>query len=110
MLVAAADLVAKSCPTLCDPVNCSPPGSSVHGFPRQEYWSGLPFPSPDDHPDPAFEPMSPASQADSLPLSHRGSILEFFFSFFPCPFYLVLYKKLWDPQSGVEPRWSGPLV
>ena len=30
MLVAAADLVAKSCPTLCDPVNCSPPGSSVH--------------------------------------------------------------------------------
>ena len=27
-------------------MNCSPPGSSVHGFSRQEYWSGLPFPSP----------------------------------------------------------------
>ena len=34
------------CVWLCDSVDCSPPGSSVHGFPRQEYWSGLPFPSP----------------------------------------------------------------
>ena len=38
--------VAQSCPTLCKPMDCSPPGSSVHGFSRQEYWSGLPFPSP----------------------------------------------------------------
>ena len=38
--------VAKSYPTLCNPMDCSPPGSSVHGFSRQEYWSGLPFPSP----------------------------------------------------------------
>ena len=30
------------------------------GFPRQEYWSGLPFPSPGDHPDPEIEPVSPA--------------------------------------------------
>ena len=33
------------------------------GFPRQEYWSGLPFPSPGDLPDPGIEPMSPASPA-----------------------------------------------
>ena len=33
------------------------------GFPRQEYWSGLPFPSPGDLPDPVMEPMSPASPA-----------------------------------------------
>ena len=33
-------LVTQSCPTLCDPMNCSPPGSSVHRFPRREYWSG----------------------------------------------------------------------
>ena len=33
-------------PALCDPMDCSQPGSSVHGFSRQEYWSGLPFPSP----------------------------------------------------------------
>ena len=35
-------------------------GSSVHGFPRQEYWSGLPFPSPEDLPNPGTEPASPA--------------------------------------------------
>ena len=37
------------------------------GFPRQEYWSGWPFPSPGDLPDPGIEPSSPAFQADSLP-------------------------------------------
>ena len=36
-------------------------------FSRQEYWSGLPFPSPGDLPDPGIEPVSPALQADSLP-------------------------------------------
>ena len=35
-----------SCLTLCDPIDGSPPGSSVPGFSRQEHWSGLPFPSP----------------------------------------------------------------
>jgi len=35
-------------------------------FPRQEYWSGLPFPSPEDLPDPGIKPMSPALKADSL--------------------------------------------
>ena len=38
--------VAQSCLTLSDPMDCSPPGSSVHGFSRQEYWSGVPLPSP----------------------------------------------------------------
>ena len=42
-------------------------------FSRQEYWSGLPFPSPGDFPDPGIQPGSPALQADSLPLSHQGS-------------------------------------
>ena len=37
------------------------------GFPRQEYWSGLPFPSPGNLPDPGMEPQPPALQADSLP-------------------------------------------
>ena len=35
-------LVALLCLTLCDPTDCSTPGYSVYGFPRQEYWSGLP--------------------------------------------------------------------
>ena len=37
------------------------------GFSRKEYWSGLPFPSPGDRPDPGIEPRSLALQADSLP-------------------------------------------
>ena len=51
----------------CDPIDCSLLGSCVHGIFRQEYWSGLPFPSPGDLPDPGIEPRSPALQADSLP-------------------------------------------
>ena len=42
------------------------------GFSRQEYWSGLPFPSPGDLPDPGIEPGSPAWQADSLPAEPSG--------------------------------------
>ena len=38
--------VAQSCPTPSDPMDCSPPSSSIHGFSRQEYWSGGPLPSP----------------------------------------------------------------
>ena len=54
------------CLTLCDPLNCSPPGSSVHGLLRQEYRSGLPLPSPRDLPNPRPEPSSPELQADFL--------------------------------------------
>ena len=46
------------CLTLCDPVDYSWPGSSVRGFYRQEYWSGLSCPSPGHLPDPGTEPMS----------------------------------------------------
>ena len=42
---AAAAKSRQSCPTLCDPIDGSPPGSSVPGVCRQEHWSGLPFPS-----------------------------------------------------------------
>ena len=66
ILSMVAGLVAKSCPTLVTPwtVACQVP--VCIGFSRQEYWSGLPFPSPEDLPDPGFEPRSPALQADSL--------------------------------------------
>ena len=43
------------------------------GFPKQEYWSGLPFPSPGDLPDPGSKPRPSALQVDSSPLSHQGS-------------------------------------
>ena len=65
--------VAQSCPSLRDPVDCSLPGSSIHGwFSRQEYWSGLPFPPPADLPSPGIKPRSPALQADSLPAEPQG--------------------------------------
>ena len=44
------------------------------GFSRQEYWSGLPFPSPGDLPDPEIEPRSPALQTDALPSEPSGDI------------------------------------
>ena len=43
---AAAVKSLQSCPTLCDPIDGSPPGSPSLGFSRQEHWNGLPFPSP----------------------------------------------------------------
>ena len=67
---------AQLCPALCDPTDyiaCQTPLSM--GFPRQEYWRGLPFPPPGNLPDPGIEllsPVSPALQADSLPLNHQG--------------------------------------
>ena len=67
---AGGGLVAQSCLTLATPwtVTCQAPLSM--GFSRQEYWSGLPFPSPEDLPDPGIKPMALALPANSLPLSH----------------------------------------
>ena len=50
--------VAQSCPTLCDPIDSSPPGPPSLGFSRQEHWSGLPFPPPGNLPNPGIEPAS----------------------------------------------------
>ena len=46
-------------------------------FSRQEYWSGVPFPSPGDLPDPGIEPGSPALQADALPSEPPGNPIYF---------------------------------
>ena len=59
--------VAQLCPTLCDPM-----APQSMEFSRQEYWSGLPFPSPEDLPNPEIEPGSPALRADSLPSEPPG--------------------------------------
>ena len=68
--------LAQSCPTLCDPMDCSLSGSSVHGIFQQEYWSALPFPSPRDLPDPGFELGSPTFQADALPSEPPGKLSD----------------------------------
>ena len=76
----SGDLLAKSCLTLAtsQTVACQAPLSM--GFSRQEYWSGLPFPSSEDLPDPGIEPRSPALQADSLltELQGKPNILSIF--------------------------------
>ena len=56
--------------TLFDPLELVRQAPLSMGFSRQEYWSGLPFPSPENFPNPGIEPASPALQVDSLPLSH----------------------------------------
>ena len=53
-------------------------------FPRQEYWSGLPFPSPGDLPDPGIKPGSPALQMDSVPSEPPG---------YPCAYFHLIKKK-----------------
>ena len=53
-----ACMCAKSlqpCPTLCSPMDCSPPAPLSMGFSREEYWSELPYPPPEHHPDSGIE-------------------------------------------------------
>ena len=78
-------LIAKLCPTLVTPWAVAPQTPPSVGFPRQKYWSGLPFPSPGDLPDPGIEPRSPMLQADS------------FFFFFFCR--QILYQLSRRPQT-----------
>ena len=84
-------LVAKSCPTLCNPMDCSPPGYCVHGFSRQEKWSRLPFSSLVDLPDPGIETMCPALRADSLVLSHQSLLI--FISYIHYIYKLYVFKN-----------------
>ena len=63
-------LVAKLCPTFAAPWVVTCQASLSMGFLRQEYWSGLPFTSPGDLPDPGIEPESPALQVDSQLLTN----------------------------------------
>ena len=76
LLYPSCVLVDQSCPTFCDLIDCSPPGSSVHGILQArilEWIRELPFPSPEDLPDPGITPRSPALQADSLQFELQGS-------------------------------------
>ena len=66
-------LVAKLYSTLATPCTVAHQVLLSMGFPRQACWSGLPFHSPGDLPDPRIKPTSPALAANSLPLSHEGN-------------------------------------
>ena len=62
-------------------MDCSPPGSSVHGISQQEYWSGLPFPSSEALPNPGVEPKSPALAGGFFtsepPVSYNLTLTDF---------------------------------
>ena len=60
-------LAAQSCPTFCNPMDCSRQAPLSMGVSRQEHWSGSPCPPPGDLPDPGIEPRSCTLWADSLP-------------------------------------------
>ena len=62
------------------------------GFPRQEHWTRLPFPSPGNLPNALIEPRSPAPQADSLQLNHQGS---------PCCYYILFSIFLFLSALGL---------
>ena len=64
--------VTQSCPTLCNPMDCSLLSSPVMGFSGQGYWSGLPFPYPEDLPNPRIKSRSPILQANTLPSEPLG--------------------------------------
>ena len=80
-----ASRLLYKCVCLC--VSCSVPSDFLQphgarqtplsiGFPRQEYWTGLPYPSPGNFPDPGIKPRSPALQTDSLPSEPPGKPID----------------------------------
>ena len=85
----------KSCPTLCDPMDYT-------AFSRPEYWSGEPFPSPRDLPNPGVKPRSPALPADSLPAKPQGKQAK-----------LQNHTSMTVPSNGTgpvgTPNWNSSL-
>jgi len=81
------------------------------GFPRQEYWSGSPFPPPGDLPDPVIKPVSPASPAlaNSLPPSHWGIPTYLQFPLLPCINSHDHHQTLWRWLCELNFHWWGNL-
>ena len=116
----------QSCPILCDPMDYSTPGFSAMGFPRQEYWNGLPCSPPGDLPDPGIESASPAVASRFFTIEPSGkhrylyrqclflflvfmTIVEPGFSMFPFTTFLLYYfPRLFSDCIifySTKPRW-----
>ena len=67
--------VTQLCLTLCNPMDCTYQAPPSRGFSRQEYWSGVPLPSPGGLPDSGIKPGSLTLQADALPSKPPGEAL-----------------------------------
>ena len=95
--------VAQSFPTLCNPWTVAHQAPPSMGFSRQEYWSGLPFPSPGDLPDPGdpgIEPRSPTLQADALTSVPPGN--------FHAKVATIKHRNGMDltEAEGIQKRWQ----
>ena len=64
-------VLSQLCPTLCDSMDSSPPGSSVHEISQARTLEGVAFPTPGDLPNAEIKYRSPALREESLPLSHQ---------------------------------------
>ena len=69
-------LVSKFCLTLCNPMDCSPPGSSAYGISQARILEWVAMPSSGGLLDPGIKPTSPHQQVDTLPLGHQGSLIQ----------------------------------
>ena len=86
--------------SLCDPMDCSLPGSSAHGILQARILEWVGIPSPGDLPDTGMEPGSPAMQADSLPLSYQAFPISELCHFDTNEYArLVTFILLWCPKS-----------
>ena len=83
-------LVTQSCLALYDPMDCSPPGSSVHEILQASYQGRLPFPSPGDPPDPGLVPGSPVIAGGLFTAEPSGT-----------PIGKKRKKKIGDPSPPV---------
>ena len=108
--------VTQSCLTLCDPIDCSRPGSSVHGILQATILVWVPFPSPGDHPDSGIEPRCLALEVDSLPSESPGKRLNkamFHVKLKHCTVFLK-HVKSWTPHycicRGSSEQWLGQQV
>ena len=106
-------LDAQPCPTLCDPTDCRPPGSSVHGILQATLLEWLAIPFSRGSSQPATEPRSLALQADSLPSSPQGSPPTPMLN--PnCPSTLCSQKQskvsssFWRGESSSMQIWGSP--
>ena len=97
--------VAKSCLTLMTPWAEAFQAPLSRGFSRQEYWSGLPFPSPGDLPDPGIKPGSPELQADSLP-TEKGLQNVYVYQVITLHTILEFYLSIIHQKTGGERRGS----
>ena len=93
-------LVAKSCPTLCNPMDWARQAPLSMGFSRQEYWSGLPFPSPGDLPHPGVQPTTPAVQADYRWATREALeavyVIKIMYVSIHTYIFMGFYKHPWD--------------